>query len=154
MVAALAALAASSGQVVAQAVAPGAVVVVGDGVPEPLTARPGDPVRGRAVVVDRQKGLCLLCHSGPFPEQRFPGTLAPDLAGAGSRWNAAQLRLRLVDGRVLNPDSIMPAYYRTDGLVRVARTFAGRTVLEAQDIEDVVAFLATLRDETPKKEAP
>ena len=101
-----------------------------------------------------QKGLCLLCHSGPFPEQRFPGTLAPDLAGAGARWTVAQLRLRLIDGRVLNPDSIMPAYYRTEGLERVARAFAGRPVLEAQDIEDVVAFLATLRDETPKKEAP
>lgn len=138
----------------AQVVEPDAIAVVGDGVPRPLTDLPGDPVRGRAIVVDRQKGLCLLCHSGPFPEQRFPGNLAPDLAGAGSRWSVAQLRLRMIDSRVLNPDSIMPSYYRTQGLVRVARAFAGRPVLEAQDVEDVVAYLATLRDDAPEKESP
>ncbi|WP_293867347.1 sulfur oxidation c-type cytochrome SoxX [uncultured Alsobacter sp.] len=154
LVAALALLAAWPVAAAAETVPPGAVAVVGDGIPRPLTDRPGDPARGRAIVVDRQKGLCLLCHTGPFPEQRFPGTLAPDLAGAGSRWNEAQLRLRLVDGRLLNPDSIMPAYYRIDGFVRVARAFAGRPILEAQDVEDVVAFLATLREEPVKKESP
>jgi sulfur-oxidizing protein SoxX len=63
------------------------VEVVGDAVPTPLTDQPGDPARGRALVADRRVGLCLLCHAGPFPEERFQGTLAPDLGGAGSRWS-------------------------------------------------------------------
>jgi sulfur-oxidizing protein SoxX len=126
-------------------VAAGEVRVVEDGILAPLTATPGDPARGRAIVADRTRGLCLLCHAGPFPEERFQGNLAPDLAGAGSRWSAAQLRLRLVDGKRLNPDSIMPSYYRTDGLNRVAPAFRGRTILSAQEIEDVLAFLLTLR---------
>jgi L-cysteine S-thiosulfotransferase len=120
--------------------------VVGDAIPASLTGAPGDPVRGRAIVVDRQKGMCLLCHSGPFSEQRFQGDLAPDLRGAGSRWSEGQLRLRLVDGSRLNPDTIMPSYYRIDGLTRVGRTWAGKPVLTAEQIEDVVAFLATLKD--------
>jgi sulfur-oxidizing protein SoxX len=110
----------------------------------PLTAQPGDPARGRAIVADRTRGLCLLCHSGPFPEERFQGDLAPSLAGAGSRSTPAQLRQRIVDSRAVNPTSIMPAYFRTQGLNAVAPAFAGRTILSAQEIEDVVAFLATL----------
>lgn len=124
----------------------GAVTVVGDGIPEAIEGRVGDAARGRAIVASRQQGLCLLCHSGPFPEERFQGRLAPDLAGAGSRWSVAQLRLRLVDPRRLNPDSIMPAYHRTQGLTRVARAWEGRPLLDAQQIEDVVAWLATLRN--------
>jgi len=119
--------------------------VVDGGIPLPLTADTGDPARGRAIVANRHVGLCLLCHSGPIPEERFQGTLAPDLAGAGSRWTAPQLRLRLVDGRQLNPATIMPSYYRTDGLTRVGAAWQGRTLLGAQQIEDVVAYLLTLR---------
>ncbi|TCH97691.1 sulfur oxidation c-type cytochrome SoxX [Roseococcus sp. SYP-B2431] len=116
----------------------------------PLTAQPGDPARGRAIVADRQRGLCLLCHPAPMPEERFQGNLAPDLAGAGSRWTEGQLRLRLMDSRRLNPDSIMPSYHRSEGLHRVAPAFQGRTVLGAQEIEDVVAYLTTLREEPPR----
>ena len=119
--------------------------VVGDSIPEPLTPVPGDPARGRAIVANRQVGLCLLCHSGPFPEERFHGNLAPDLGGAGSRWNTGQLRLRLVDSRRLNPQSLMPAYHRVAGLERVGTGWKDKPVLSAQQIEDVVAFLATLR---------
>jgi sulfur-oxidizing protein SoxX len=122
-----------------------AVEIVGDAIPEPLGEAPGDPARGRAIVVDRQRGLCLLCHTGPFPEERFQGTLAPDLAGAGARWSEGQLRLRLVDSSRLNPDTVMPAYYRIDHLQRVAHTWEGRTVLTAQEIEDVISFLKTLK---------
>jgi L-cysteine S-thiosulfotransferase len=117
-----------------------------DAIPESLTGAQGDPARGRAIVVNRQIGLCLLCHSGPFPEERFQGNLAPDLTGAGSRWSEGQLRLRIVDSSRLNRDTIMPAYHRTEGPVRVAPAYRGKPVLSAQQIEDVVAFLMTLRD--------
>jgi sulfur-oxidizing protein SoxX len=116
-----------------------------DGIPASLTGSNGDPARGRAIVVDRQVGLCLLCHSGPFPEQRFMGDLAPDLAGVGARLSEGQIRLRMVDPSRANPATIMPAYLRTEGLQRVAPAFRGRAVLSAQQIEDVVAFLVTLK---------
>lgn len=120
--------------------------MVGDAVPAPLVEVGGDPARGRAIVTSRQRGLCLLCHSGPFPEERFQGDLAPSLAGVGSRLSEGQIRLRLIDSRRLDPGSIMPSYYRTDGLERVGAAWRGKPILTAEEIEDVVAFLATLRD--------
>ncbi len=120
--------------------------VVGNAIPEPLTGKRGNATRGRAIVSNRQVGLCLLCHSGPFPEEKFQGTLAPNLSGAGARWSEGQLRLRIVDSRRLYPDTMMPSYYRVDGLTRVAPAFAGKPVLSAEQIEDVVAYLVTLRD--------
>ncbi|MBL0899400.1 MAG: sulfur oxidation c-type cytochrome SoxX [Reyranella sp.] len=120
--------------------------IVGDAIPKSLTGQKGDPARGRAIVANRSVGLCLLCHSGPIAEERFQGDLSPSLAGAGSRWSEGQLRLRIVDGSRLNPDTIMPPYFRTTGLQRVARSFEGRTILSAQQVEDVVAYLVTLKD--------
>jgi sulfur-oxidizing protein SoxX len=119
--------------------------VVGDGIPAPLTSEAPNVENGRRIVTERQTGLCVLCHSGPFPEARFQGDLATNLAGTGSRWTEAQLRLRLVDASRLNPQTIMPSYYRTDGLARVGWQWRGQPVLGAQQIEDVVAFLRTLR---------
>lgn len=123
----------------------GALLVVGDGIPQPLTDTPGNAERGRALVADRQASLCLLCHSGPFPEPHLQGRLAPSLAGAGSRWTAAQLRLRVADNRQLNPDSLMPSLHRTEGLQRVGAAWQGRPVLGAQQVEDIVAWLQTQR---------
>jgi sulfur-oxidizing protein SoxX len=120
--------------------------IVGDSIPQSLTGQPGDAARGRAIVANRQQGLCLLCHSGPIAEERFQGNLSPSLAGAGSRWSPGQLRLRIVDAQRLNPDTIMPPYYRTAGLQRVARSFSGKTLLNAEQVEDVVAYLVTLKD--------
>ena len=117
-----------------------------DAILESLTGAKGDPARGRAIVANRQVGLCLLCHSGPFPEERFQGELAPDLKGAGARWSEGQLRLRIVDSSRINPASIMPAYHRTDGLTRVGPAFRGKPILTAEQIEDVVAYLTTLKD--------
>ena len=122
-----------------------AFVVVGDTIPESLTGMPGDALRGRALVVDRTS-TCILCHSGPFPEQKFQGDLAPSLAGAGSRWSEGQLRLRLVDASRLNPATIMPSYYRVDGLVGVGTAWRDKPILSAEQIEDIVAYLATLRE--------
>ena len=117
-----------------------------DSLPQSLTGGQGDPARGRAIVTNRQVGLCLLCHSGPFPEERFQGNLAPDLKGAGAKWTEGQLRLRIVDSSRINPASIMPAYHRTEGLTRVAPALRGKPILSAEQIEDVVAFLTTLRE--------
>jgi sulfur-oxidizing protein SoxX len=122
------------------------IKIVGDAIPDSLTGHKGDPARGRAVVLNRQVGLCLLCHSGPFPEERFQGNMAPDLKGAGARWSEGELRLRMVDARKLNPQTIMPPYYVVEGMNRVAPAFRGKPILTAEQIEDVVAFLATLHD--------
>jgi L-cysteine S-thiosulfotransferase len=119
--------------------------IVGDGIPDSLTGRSGDAARGRALVLDRAS-TCILCHSGPFPETRFQGDLAPSLVGVGNRSTISQLRLRLVDASRLNPATIMPSYYREDGLVRVGQSWRDRPILSAEQIEDIVAYLATLRD--------
>ncbi len=115
-----------------------------DSIPASLTGAKGDPARGRAIVANRQVGLCLLCHSGPFPEERFQGNLAPDLRSA-ARLSEGQIRQRIVDSTKLNPQSIMPAYYRSEGLERVATAYRGKTILTAEQIEDIVAYLLTLK---------
>ncbi|MEH2548227.1 sulfur-oxidizing protein SoxX [Bradyrhizobium sp. AZCC 2262] len=138
-----AALLALPGPAGAQALRP--YTVVGDAIPEPLTNARGDVVRGRALVVERSS-TCILCHSGPFPEQKFQGDLAPDLSGSGSRWSEGQLRLRLVDASRLNAATIMPSYYRVDGLDRVGTTWRGKPILSAEQIEDIVAYLGSMRE--------
>jgi sulfur-oxidizing protein SoxX len=120
--------------------------VIEDRIEAPLTGRPGDPARGRQIVTNRQAGLCLLCHTGPFPEERFQGTIGPDLAGLGTRLSEAQIRLRIVDAARLNENTVMPPYYATERQTRVGERWRGRPVLTAEQIEDAVAFLATLRD--------
>lgn len=119
--------------------------VTGDSISDSLTGAPGDATRGRALVLERTN-TCILCHSGPFPEEKFQGDLAPNLSGSGSRWSVGQLRLRLVDASQLNPATIMPSYYRLDGLDRVAPNWRGKPILSAEQIEDIVAYLATLHD--------
>jgi L-cysteine S-thiosulfotransferase len=144
--AALAAALASSIAWAQAAPGPVAYEVAGDAIAQPLAGQSGDAARGRAIVANRQVGLCLLCHSGPFPEEQFQGDLAPSLAGAGARWNEGQLRLRIADSRRVHPQTIMPAYHRTDGLNRVGTAWRDKPILSAQQIEDVVAYLRTLRD--------
>ena len=119
--------------------------VDGDAIAQPLTSARGEPLRGRSIVASRQIGLCLLCHSAPIPEERFQGDLAPPLAGVGSRYSAGQLRLRVVDPRRVNPSSFMPAFHALDNRSRVGAAWAGKPILDAQQVEDVVAWLATLR---------
>ena len=119
--------------------------IVADGIPQPLAKLRGDPQRGRTIVASRQTGLCLLCHSAPIPEERFQGDLAPSLAGAGARYSEAQLRLRVVDPRRVNPASFMPAFHSATQPSRVGAQWAGKPILSAQQVEDVVAWLASLR---------
>lgn len=108
-------------------------------------AMAGDAARGRAIVADARNSACLLCHKAPIAEARFQGELGPDLAGVGARLNSDELRARLVTPRRFNPDTIMPSYARTDGFARVAAGQAGRPILTSAQIDDVVAYLATLR---------
>lgn len=122
-----------------------AFVVVGDGIPEPLTPGPADGARGRALIVARDAANCVLCHAVPDSAVRFAGDVGPSLQGVGARLNPAQLRLRVADNLRLNAATIMPSYYKVDGLARVAAAYRGKPILSAMEIEDVVAYLATLR---------
>lgn len=121
--------------------------VVADAIPAALGGLIGDPARGAALVRDRERGNCLICHQGVDPSEPFQGTIGPPLAGAGSRLDAGQIRLRLVDMSRLNPDTVMPPYFRTEGLRDVAEAYRGRPAFSAQEIEDVVSYLASLRTE-------
>jgi len=142
------ALWASASASVASATSLQSYAVVGDAIEKSLTGEPGDASRGAGLIQERHKSLCVLCHAGPFPDPHLQGTLAPDLTGVGARLSAGQLRLRIVDMKRLNPDSIMPTYY---GIVtnsndtRVAEGWRGKPVLTAGEIEDLVAYLQALR---------
>lgn len=121
-----------------------AFTVVEDAIPQPLTAMPGDATRGRALALDRSKGNCVTCHELPLRAD-FQGDLGPPLAGVAGRYSIGELRLRIVDSKRVNPESNMPPYYRVDGLTAVRPDWAGRPMLAAQEVEDVLAYLMTLR---------
>ncbi|HEY0587932.1 MAG TPA: sulfur oxidation c-type cytochrome SoxX [Pseudoduganella sp.] len=112
----------------------------------PAQAQEGSATAGRAIVANRQLGLCLLCHPAPIPEEKFQGNLAPDLAGVGTRYTPAQLRQRIMDSSEINPSTIMPAYRKTTGLTRVAPAYRDKPIFTQQQVEDVVAYLSTLRE--------
>ena len=120
------------------------MLATGVSIAEPLTATPGDADRGRAVVVDRELGHCLLCHAIQQVDEPFQGNIGPDLSNIGARLSAAQLRDRVIDPTRTNPESVMPAYHRTANLTNVGSAYEGKPILDEQQVEDVVAFLATL----------
>lgn len=113
---------------------------------ESLCGLTGSAERGRKLAYERKKGNCLACHKMPIPEEQFHGNIGPPLDGVGSRYSAGQLRLRLVDMKILNPMTLMPGFYKNpDDLIRVMKQFQGKTPLTAQEIEDVVVYLGTLK---------
>jgi len=120
--------------------------VTGDAIEAPLAGLSGDAARGAAAVRNRETANCLICHTIPDPSEPFMGEVGPPLAGVGSRLSAGQVRLRLVDATLVNPAAVMPPYHRVAGLLRVDERYRGRPVLSAQEIEDVVAYLMTLRE--------
>lgn len=122
------------------------MVVLGDAIPLALGGLPGDAGRGLAIVRDRRTGNCVICHSLPIPEETFQGEIGPSLSGVGSRLSIGQIRLRLVDQSVLNPETLMPPYYRISNLTNVAPEYRGKPALTAQQVEDVVAYLASLKE--------
>lgn len=119
--------------------------VAGDAIPRPLGGLTGDIAHGEALVRDRERGNCLICHQGVDRREPFQGSIGPPFAGVGARLTAGQIRLKLVDASRLNPETVMPPYYRTEGLLDVAPQYRGKPALSAQEIEDVVAYLASLR---------
>ena len=121
-------------------------IVDGTSIPESLTGKPGDPAKGREVAINRRQGNCLACHKMPVPEQPFHGEVGPDLAGVADRYSEGELRLRVVDPKVLNEDTFMPAFYRQEGLHRVMKNFQGKSILSAEQVEDLVAYLLTLKE--------
>jgi L-cysteine S-thiosulfotransferase len=120
-------------------------VVDGTSIPKSLTGKPGDAKKGRKLAINRKKGNCLACHAMPIPEQPYHGNIGTDLNGAGGRYTEGELRLRLVDSKVVNPDTIMPAFYKNTGFHRVLKKFKGKTILSAQEVEDIVAYVKTLK---------
>ena len=120
-------------------------IVDNERIPQSLTGKPGDPARGRKVVINRKQGNCLACHKMPIPDQQFHGEVGPDLSKVGGTYSEGELRLRIVNPKIINPDTFMPAFYRPYGLHRVAKNFQGKTILTAQQVEDVVAYLTTLK---------
>ncbi|HEY9079278.1 sulfur oxidation c-type cytochrome SoxX [Magnetovibrio sp.] len=117
--------------------------IVDDSIPASLTGKAGDAANGKKVVINRKKGNCLACHVMPIPEEQFHGKTGPDLAGVAQRLDEATLRMRIVDPKVINHGTMMPSFYKTDQH-RVLKKFQGKTILSAQEVEDVVAYLMTL----------
>ena len=107
----------------------------------------GDSQAGRSLVASRQKGLCLLCHSGPFPEEPFQGNIAPNLSDLVANLSATQLRARIMNPAITNPQTIMPSYYQPEHLTRVSKPYQGQSLLSLKEIDDVVAYLMTLKKE-------
>jgi L-cysteine S-thiosulfotransferase len=125
-------------------------VVVTSGVaaiPKPLTGKSGDPKEGEKVVVERRLGNCLSCHEiDALRREEFHGDVGPSLDGVAGRWDTGMLRMIVVNAKkVFGEETVMPAFYRVDGLNRVRPEFLGKPILTAQQVEDVVAFLATLK---------
>ncbi len=121
-------------------------IVDGVSIPKSLTGKAGDPKRGAKIVVKRKKGNCLACHKiNQLSDYPFHGNIGPELTDVASYMKEGEMRLRLVNPKVLNPDTIMPAFYRVEGLHRVMKKYKGKPVLTDQEIEDVVAFMKTLK---------
>ena len=120
--------------------------VVDYGIAKSLTGKPGDAVKGEKTFMNRKLGNCLACHQVTvLSSQPFHGEIGPSLDGVADRYNEAQLRMQVVNAKVINPDTIMPAFYRNDGFERVLKKFKGKPILNAEQVEDVVAYLKTLK---------
>ncbi len=120
-----------------------------------LTGKEGDAVRGENLIAARKKGNCFACHEvarlvakvAQNPKKYADmGKIAPRLDGVASRYTQGELRMLLVDAKQVFPETIMPAFYRNKGLHRVRKQFKGKTILEPQEVEDILAFLMTLKD--------
>lgn len=130
-------------------VAPADVVFTDMTVPEPVSDQPGDPEKGREIFAARKLGNCLACHANKdLSDQLFHGTVGPAMDGVATRWEPAQLRAIVVNAKqVFGEQTVMPGFYTLDVGVKVAEKYQGKTILSAQQVEDVVAYLGTLNGE-------
>ena len=136
-----------SGAALADTVAPGEVKYDDGAVPAPLTQVAGDPAKGKEWFVGRKLGNCLACHvNGDAADHTFHGEVGPALDGVGDRWSEAELRGIVANSKMMFEGTIMPAFYRDSGYTRVRKEFDGKTILTAQQVEDVVAYLLTLKE--------
>ncbi|ABK44417.1 monoheme cytochrome SoxX (sulfur oxidation) [Magnetococcus marinus MC-1] len=115
------------------------------GIVKPLTDKPGDPVNGKKLVMARDKGNCIACHW--LPEATFPGNAGPNLYEAirNNERSVGWIRQKIVNPKVDNPDTLMFTFYDNTGKHNLRKDWRGKRVLEAQEVEDVIAFLLTLR---------
>tara|TARA_B100000902_G_scaffold102366_1_gene104771 strand:+ start:140 stop:601 length:462 start_codon:yes stop_codon:yes gene_type:complete len=112
-----------------------------------LTGAAGDPANGRKVFMNRKQGNCLACHvNSEMSEQTFHGEVGPALDGVADRWTQAEIRGMIVNSKSVFEGTIMPAFYRDSGFNRTLKKFEGKTILKAQQVEDVVAYLLTLKE--------
>lgn len=121
-----------------------ALLALAAAAPQGDPAPRGDPARGQAILA-RQTSTCVLCHAFPFGNPHLQGDVGPDLRGVGARLTIPELRAQLTDARAAVPGTVMPAFHRTEGLDRVAPALRGKPILTTDEIEDAVAYLATLR---------
>ncbi|MCP5073137.1 MAG: sulfur oxidation c-type cytochrome SoxX [Rhodobacteraceae bacterium] len=130
-------------------VAPAGVSFGEDGIVNvSLTGVPGDPVAGKDAFVNRKQGNCLACHiNDDASEHSFHGEVGPPLNGAADRWDEAQLRGIVINSKLTFEDTIMPSFYRLENGSRTMEKFVGKTILTAQQVEDIVAYLGTLKEE-------
>lgn len=119
-------------------------MIEGDAIPARLSEAAGDPARGARLFAAREAGHCVLCHRVAGLEAAFQGTLGPELSDVGARLSPGQMRLRIADPTRLWPDTVMPSYYRVHGLNQVGAEYRGEPILNAQEIEDVIAYLSRL----------
>jgi L-cysteine S-thiosulfotransferase len=141
------AIALGAGSALAE-VAPGDIKIKDGAFAKSLTGKPGDPKAGKKWFVGRKLGNCLACHKNKdTSDQQFHGEVGPPLDGVASRYNEAQLRAIVINSKqALNELTLMPAFYRDSGFHRVGKKFEGKTILSAQQVEDVVAYLRTLKE--------
>ena len=121
--------------------------VVDGGIPKPHVEGGGSADAGKAVIVDRKLGNCIACHAiTALADQPFHGTVGPSLDGVGERYGEAQLRLIVTNSKLVFDGTVMPAFMKTDGFIRIGKGLEGKSILTAQQVEDVVAYLMTLKD--------
>lgn len=119
--------------------------IEGDAIPAALTGEMGDATRGLGVFTGRDEGHCVLCHAVDGLDAEFQGNVGPNLSGLGDRLTPAQIRLRIADAQSIWPETVMPSYYRVSGLNQVAPEYEGEPALSARQIEDLVAYLSSLK---------
>ena len=111
---------------------------------KPANIEVGDANKGKVILKSR-KTNCLSCHNAPMPDEKFQGNFGPSLLGIGSRYSKEEIRIRLINAKIINPDSIMPSYFKTLDYPRTQKKYLGKTILEVEEVEHLVEYLYSLK---------